>query len=117
MVHNRSCGNFHPCNNKTNSASGAINSNSNIIEFTATTSTCKEDVVIVKIPDSNSPQTDPLDELQKVDDALKNTNNNKLDSSPKTGDQSLLNTCLLYAAISLIVATSSLLIVISRKRG
>lgn len=105
------------CNNKTNSASGAINSNSNIIEFTATTSTCKEDVVIVKIPDSNSPQTNPLDELQKVDDALKNTNNNKLDNSPKTGDQSLLNSYLLYAAISLIIATSSLLIVISRKRG
>ena len=38
-----------------------------------------------------------------------------MDESPKTADNSLFNTYLLYAAIAFIVAMTTLLIVISKR--
>ncbi|MBQ8044480.1 MAG: hypothetical protein IJ272_10135, partial [Clostridia bacterium] len=105
------------CDNKNNSAFGSINTYSNIIEFTATSTSSKEETVIVQIPDNNTPESDPSDELQDVSKNINNTKNNtQMDESPKTADNSLFNTYLLYAAIAFIVAMTTLLIGISKRR-
>lgn len=108
------------CDSKTSCATGAINIHSNIVEFTGTSSTSKDNTVIVKIPDKNYNEKDPADELENVKNSLqdsnKNSNNSQLDNSPKTGDSSVVNKYLLYATISFIVAITTLLIGVSKRR-
>lgn len=109
------------CDIKTNSAIGSINTNSNIVEFNATSSSSKDDTIVVRIPDDNTNKNDPINELENIQETLKSNGNNnsngEYDNSPKTGDNTMLNTYLLFASASFIIAITSLLIGVSKRKG
>ena len=102
--------------NATASATGAVNVNANIVEFTVTNSASKEQVVIEEIKTNNNNKTeDPSKELEKVE-IKDNANTSELDNSPKTGDYTNVSTWMICAIVAFIVAMSSLIIGSSKRK-
>ena len=103
--------------NATASAEGTINSNANIVEFTATDSASTEETVVEEIKTTKNDKTeDPSKDLEKV--TIKDsTNSADLDDSPKTGDFTNANTWIICALVAFVIAMSSLVVGSSKRKN
>ena len=93
----------------------ANNTNSNIVEFTATDIASNKETVVKEIPTETTKKQEPTQQLEKVQ--VKESNNtSELDDSPKTGDYTDASTWIIYAAVAFIIAITSLVIGSSKRK-